>query len=98
MKRVSQINSEGYFIEDVILNDDDFLPENCIVTICPNGLYKPKWGGTGWVEGLTQEEIDAIKNTPLPTNPLEVLQEKLDLANTELLSLRDTINYILVNY
>lgn len=25
------------------------------------GLYQPKWTGSEWIEGLTQEEIDAIK-------------------------------------
>ena len=25
------------------------------------GLYQPKWNGEKWIEGLAQEEIDAIK-------------------------------------
>lgn len=27
----------------------------------PDGLFKPTWDGTEWVNGLTQEEIDAIR-------------------------------------
>ena len=26
------------------------------------GLYLPKWNGTEWVEGATQEYIDSLKN------------------------------------
>lgn len=37
---------------------------------CSNGLYKPRWNGTQWVEGLTQIEIDAIKN--IPHEPTEI--------------------------
>lgn len=37
-------------------------------------VYPPKPDVTLWVEGLTQEEIDAIRNQPPPANPLEQLQ------------------------
>lgn len=39
------------------------------------GFYLPKWNGTEWVEGLTQEEIQAIKDSALPTEP--TLEERL---------------------
>ena len=28
------------------------------------GLYKPKWNGTEWVEGATQEYINSLQPTP----------------------------------
>jgi len=37
-----------------------------IETPCQEGLYKPKWIGEKWVEGLTEEEIKALsKPNPL---------------------------------
>ncbi len=33
------------------------------------GFYQPKWNGEEWVEGLTQEQIDAIKEQATPAEP-----------------------------
>lgn len=33
------------------------------------GYYRPKWDGEKWVEGLTQEQIDAIKVQATPIEP-----------------------------
>jgi hypothetical protein len=35
-----------------------------IDTPCTEGLYKPKWTGSEWVEGLTELEIEDIRNQP----------------------------------
>jgi hypothetical protein len=35
-----------------------------IDTPCTEGLYKPKWTGANWVEGLTKKQLDEIKNQP----------------------------------
>lgn len=37
------------------------------------GLYKPKWNGTAWVEGATQEYIDEI----IAQQPAEPTKEEL---------------------
>ena len=37
------------------------------------GLYLPKWNGTEWVEGMSQEEIDLLKNV--------VVEQPLELRN-----------------
>ena len=67
MIKVLKINNDGLYVEDVILQDDEEIPEDCIETPCPDGFYKPKWNGTEWADGLTQSEIDAIKANE-PTN------------------------------
>jgi len=35
-----------------------------IDTPCTEGLYKPKWNGSEWVEGLTELEIEDVRNQP----------------------------------
>lgn len=53
----------------------------------PPGFYWPRWDGTQWEEGLTEEEIAEIKNSqpaPGPTD-LEVLQATVDSIFTEVL-------------
>lgn len=60
MKKVLKIDMNGFYIEDVILNDNETMPSNCVETVCPEGFYKPKWDGSTWVEGLSVEEIATI--------------------------------------
>lgn len=79
MKLYRKINDEGYFIEDVLLEeipfryDEEFnkiYDEHYIDIPVPNGFYRPKWNGVEWIEGMTIEEIEAIKNIPVE-QPLE---------------------------
>lgn len=80
-KIVYEINSDNYivksFIADIIENT---LPQvdNIIYSSLPNGLYNPKWNGTEWIEGATQEEINEMTKveTTLPTE-IELLQEQI---------------------
>lgn len=58
MQFVRIIDSNGYFIEDAFVDE---LTELTIETPCPDGFYLPKWDGTQWVEGKTDEEIAAIE-------------------------------------
>lgn len=51
MKKALRIDSNRFFVEDVILQDDEATPPDCIETPCPDGFYKPKWDGTQWIEG-----------------------------------------------
>lgn len=56
------------------------------------GLYLPKWNGTGWVEGLTQEEIQDIKDSTLPTEP--TLEEKVAGHDTKIVTLEETVDVL----
>lgn len=103
MKQFLKIDTQGYYIEPVILmpifnlegvdyyfpedyiehilkeeqpedlteflKDYSFLPKmNCktpkefmIETPFTDGMYKPRWTGTEWVDEITQEELDAMQ-------------------------------------
>jgi len=75
--KVLKIDNDGFFIEDVILEEGQLIPIDCIEMLCPSGFYKPKWNNIEWVEGLTQEEIDIIKNRPIEKTELEILKAEL---------------------
>ncbi|MBB6670292.1 hypothetical protein [Cohnella nanjingensis] len=53
----------------------------------PDGLYLPRWDfiNSEWIEGLTQEEIDAIRNAPQPVTSEQRIAE-LETANGNLRS------------
>lgn len=72
MKLYRKIDNEGLFIEDILLEEIPFTYDeefnkiydpHFIETPCYGGFYKPKWNGTEWIEGLTLEEIEEIKNS-----------------------------------
>jgi hypothetical protein len=55
------IDENGFFVRDEFVTE---ITSFTIQTPCPDGFYRPRWDGTKWVEGMTQEEIDALKNQP----------------------------------
>lgn len=65
--KFAKISEDGFFIKDVILKEQpkividgkEVLDKTYISKQC-EGLYKPKWEGTNWVEGATEEEINDI--------------------------------------
>ena len=50
-----RIDADGYFVEDMFV---DSLDDMLIEVLCPEGLYRPRWNGTEWVEGETQANIN----------------------------------------
>jgi hypothetical protein len=82
MKQVSKIDGNGLYIEPVILQDNDGIGDLIDVPV-PEGFYHPKWDGNQWVEGLSEEEIDQIKNAPKPMSEIELLKkQQADLTFT----------------
>lgn len=76
MKQVYRIDDNGFYIEPVILKERETLPSNCVEVTPTNGLYKAKFVDGQWIDGLSQVEIDAIVNAPVPLTPLEELQKQ----------------------
>lgn len=68
------IDENGLFIRDDFVEE---LTELTIETQCEGGFYKPKWNGKEWIEGLTQTEIDTIKNVQVPKTEIEELREQI---------------------
>jgi hypothetical protein len=78
MKQVVRIDGRGFYVEPVILEDNDKVPSDC-VDKSPPSFFKAQYVNGEWVEGATQEEIEAMKNNIIPEkSPLEILQETVD--------------------
>ena len=58
MRIVGKIDAQGFFLEDVILEDGEPLPADCIESRPLEWFHKPRWDGAElrWVEGLTAAE------------------------------------------
>ena len=67
-------DENGFYVEPVIIEGDE--QEGLIAKPIPEGLYKPRWNGEAWGEGLTQAEIDELKNAPFPLTFEEQIAER----------------------
>ena len=78
---VRMIDEQGKFVMDAFVDE---LTQYTIEEPCPAGFYHPKWDGSQWIEGLTQEQIDAIKAQSTPVEPtLEERLQALELLELE---------------
>ena len=73
-KFVRIVDENGLFIEDAFVVE---LTEFTIETPCPAGFYHPKWDGTDWIEGLSEEEIAELTKPALQEPTVE---ERLQMA------------------
>jgi hypothetical protein len=83
MKQVVRIDSAGFYVEPVILEDNDKVPSDCVVEMPPS-LYKAKYVGGKWTEGASQAEIDALTSAPQPVSELEQLKRNQELMQAAL--------------
>lgn len=90
-KHIYEIDKKGY-ISEVYLGEFDengnlISHTGEFITVgLPQPLlfYRPKWIGTKWIEGATQEEIDELtKVEPQPPTHAEILEQRL--ADLELM-------------
>lgn len=78
MRLVRRINEQGIWQEDVILKDDEEMPNDCTSIPYDGGLILPKLDKGEWVEGLTQEEIDTMRNVREPVSETQKLWDMID--------------------
>lgn len=84
LKQVYEIDELGYLKSILVKpfdekeNCTEELAENIITADIPQGLYRPIWTGTGWVEDMTLAEIDALNNQPNEPTETEQLRADID--------------------
>lgn len=65
----------GNYIEDFLENSlfPDTEQYAVVNVICPDGFYKPRWDFVSkvWYEGLSEQDIQAIKDIPKPITDSE---------------------------
>ena len=85
MMRIIDSETKIFLRDDVIFDEKTEIG----LEVEPSqGLYKPKWNGTEWVDGLSSEEIALIVNQPIEeTQPIEARVEKLELEQEQVIDL-----------
>ncbi len=83
MYQVWVIDEQGFFTgESYIVR---YPQSNHVTTPVPSGLIKPRWR-SGWIEGATEEEIQAWREQFLPPKDLTKEKTNLILASKEALA------------
>ena len=55
------------FLRDDFSHDEE--TELALDVTPAQGLFRPRWDGTGWVEDMTPEEIESLKTQAEPQEP-----------------------------
>lgn len=77
MKKVLKIDLNGYYIEDILIEENESIPNSCIEVICPRGFIKPKWNGSKWIEGgVIPVETDEEKKERYNNFAIQYIREK----------------------
>lgn len=71
----------GYFYDDDgFITRIDYVDDNTVgnyTTDIPTGFNKPKWNGSEWVEGMSDDELNAIHSEPATQDPIVALLAEL---------------------
>lgn len=73
--QVYKIDKNGYFVEDVILQENEEIPPDCVTIRPPQPCYKPRWNGTEWIE--EGEPSKTTKQLPMLDERIEALEQAM---------------------
>lgn len=87
-----EIDDKGLIINNYYDNGDIEIPAGCITVQLPQPMpfHKPKWSGSEWVEGETEEEkIEREANQLLESlrpSPAEIADAELEIKMLTMLT------------
>lgn len=88
--QANKVDADGFIIEPVSVLSTDVLEADIITKPVTGLLYKPKWTGSEWIEGATQEYIDSWNKPEEPTE-LELVKEEQKMTSLAVLELAEMI-------
>lgn len=84
LRKVHEIDENGYYVRDVILDDEEGVqetPPNCIDIIMTDGLFKARFIEGQWVNGISNEEVDIAMGRDLASVKRAKLTELNKICN-----------------
>lgn len=85
VKKVYKIDSNGYYLDDVILKTDGEVPIDCVEIEMPNGLFSPRFVDGVWVNGISEQEIDVMMGRDLESIRKKKIEELNKKCNENIL-------------
>ena len=78
IKQTWTIDEQGFYLGESTFINEEEMTDLMITTPILIGYIKPKWNGIEWVEGATEEEIQAWKDANIlpiqEPNKTEILE------------------------
>jgi hypothetical protein len=91
MREVYRLDQDGFYLEPVELKGNEKTPSDC-TEIKPTGSFiRGQFANGEWKESATQEEIDAIKNTPVQPSEFYQLREQNADLNLQIIDIWETL-------
>jgi hypothetical protein len=89
MKQVFRFDSQGKYIEPVIIFDGQEIPSDCTETELPVPNWEPVFKDGEWVETASEK----VKNPPIVIvkTEMDVLREKNEDLNLQIITLWETL-------
>ncbi len=79
-KQIFEINENGFYLNDVIIESEEHYPRFYTETPFPQDdegrqlpFYRARWNGAEWIEEMTQQEINEIRNQPIEPTHIEIM-------------------------
>ncbi|MBD8026411.1 hypothetical protein H9636_07035 [Ureibacillus sp. Re31] len=81
---VHRFDDNGFYMEDLFVPGDQPIPSDCTTLPLPQPIYKPQFVNGQWIDAITEEELEAIKN-PKPNLTLEERVKQLEAVVNSML-------------
>lgn len=80
-----EIDEKGFIINNYVKYENAFIPKDYISTQLPQPLpfYKPRWNGSKWTEGESEEEKELRRYTQY-IESLKPSQQEIQKAQLEI--------------
>ncbi|WLR54828.1 hypothetical protein LC048_20905 [Mesobacillus subterraneus] len=89
----NKIDANGFIVDPVIVLPTDVLQSDIITNPVPEGLYKPKWTGTEWTEGATDEYKYSVDHPQKEPTEMEILKQENTLLKAQIQAATDRSDF-----
>ncbi|MDP4268477.1 MAG: hypothetical protein Q8880_13720 [Bacteroidota bacterium] len=94
MKKLYQIDGNGFYLYDVLLDDDENIPSDCIETELPDGLFKPQYINGTWQNGISEDDINAVLGITLDSVKQAKINELSAINNANITFTSNTLGTV----
>lgn len=94
-KQAYRIDANGFVIDTLVVEVSDEVGKYVVNIDKPDGLYRARWTGSEWIEGMSQAEIDELNNQVQEPTELEILKLEKEILAQSVYDLTTIVELIL---
>jgi hypothetical protein len=79
MRKVHRVDTNKFYVEDVLLQDNEPTPLDCVNIPLPQGIFLPaKFENGVWTSTLSEADKQALMNPETEPTQLDLMQKAID--------------------